>query len=107
MATPSERLATLEQRLTDHESRCEERLGEIRLTSAATLRAVEGLKGRAWGVVAALATWALAQLWTDNAHHFEKLDRALPTAVSPRVTHLAMAVHPPPASGATKTETHK
>ena len=29
MATPSERLAAVEQRLQDHEARCEERLGEI------------------------------------------------------------------------------
>lgn len=107
MATPSERLATLEQRLTDHESRCEERLGEIKMTASATLRAVEGLKGRAWGVVAALMTWALAQLWSENAHHFDKLDQALPVATGHRVQHLALANHPQPAPSGTSLEIQK
>lgn len=74
MTTQSERLAALEQRLTDHESRCEERLGEIKAAAASTLRAVEGLKGRAWGVVAALLAWALAQLWSANAVRIERLE---------------------------------
>jgi len=80
--TSTERLATLEQRLGDHEARCEERLAEIKLTVSSTLLAVEGLKSRAWGVVAALLAWALAQLWSDNAQHFERLDRE--KAVAPR-----------------------
>jgi hypothetical protein len=67
MATATERLAAVEQRLSDHEARCEERLGEIRMAAGSTLRAVEGLKARAWGVAAALLAWALAQLWTDHA----------------------------------------
>jgi hypothetical protein len=67
MATATERLATVEQRLSDHEARCEERLGEIRAAAASTLRAVEALKTRAWAVTAALLTWALAQVWSDHA----------------------------------------
>jgi hypothetical protein len=107
MPTPSERLATLEQRLTDHESRCEERLGEIKSTSAATLRAVEGLKGRAWGVVAALMTWALAQLWSENAHHFDKLDEALPVATKPGVQQLALTTHAQTSPDTVKMEIQK
>lgn len=78
MTTQSERLAALEQRLTDHEARCEERLAEIRTTAASTLQAVEGLKSRSWGVVAALLAWALAQIWTANATRFERLEAARP-----------------------------
>lgn len=80
-STSTERLATLEQRLDDHESRCEERLSEIKSTVSSTLQAVEGLKSRAWGVVAALLAWALAQLWSENAQHFERLEREKPPAV--------------------------
>ena len=79
--TPSERLAALEQRLGDHESRCEERLGEIRSSVATTLRAVEGLKTRAWGVVAALLAWALAQVWTAEMARVEHLEAAQPAAI--------------------------
>ena len=79
-STSTERLATLEQRLGDHEARCEERLSEIKSTVSSTLQAVEGLKSRAWGVVAALLAWALAQLWSDNAQHFERLERDKPLA---------------------------
>lgn len=78
MTTQSERLAALEQRLTDHEARCEERLVEIRTTAASTLRAVEGLKSRSWGVVAALLARALAQIWTANVTRFERLEAARP-----------------------------
>jgi hypothetical protein len=78
MTTQSERLAAVEQRLTDHEARCEERLGEIRTAAASTLRAVEGLKGRAWGVAAALLAWALAQLWSANAMRLERLEAGRP-----------------------------
>ena len=73
-STSTERLAVLEQRLSDHEARCEERLTEIKATAASTLRAVEGLKGRAWGVVAALLAWALAQLWSANAVRLQRLE---------------------------------
>lgn len=79
--TPSERLAALEQRLGDHESRCEERLGEIRSSVATTLRAVEGLKTRAWGVVAALLAWALAQIWSAEMARVEHLEAAQPAAI--------------------------
>lgn len=80
MATQSERLAALEQRLGDHEARCEERLAEIKATASTTLRAVEGLKSRTWGVVAALLAWALAQVWTANAARLERLEGGKPAA---------------------------
>jgi hypothetical protein len=76
--TQSERLAAVEQRLSDHEARCEERLAEIKASSASTLRAVEGLKARAWGVTAALLAWALAQLWSANAVRVERLEARAP-----------------------------
>ncbi|MFN9925588.1 MAG: hypothetical protein ACK53I_01460 [Phenylobacterium sp.] len=66
MAALSERLATVEPRLNDPEMRCEERLGEIRAAAGSTLKAVEALKARAWGVTAALLAWALAQIWADH-----------------------------------------
>jgi hypothetical protein len=78
MATQSERLATVEQRLTDHELRCEERLAEIRTTAASTLRAVEGLKSRSWGVAAALLAWAMAQVWSGSAARLDRLEAARP-----------------------------
>ena len=43
MTTQPERLAALEQRLSDHEARCEERLAEIKAAAGSTLQAVEGL----------------------------------------------------------------
>jgi hypothetical protein len=67
-------LAAVEQRISDHEARCEERLAEIRSTAASTLRAVEGLKTRTWSVVAALLAWALAQLWSANQARLDRLD---------------------------------
>lgn len=79
--TPSERLVALEQRLTDHESRCEERLAEIKATVASTLQAIEGLKSRSWGIAAALLAWALAQLWSANAVKIERLEATRPAAV--------------------------
>ena len=86
MTTQSERLAALEQRLEGHEARCEERLGEIKASAASTLRAVEGLKSRSWGVMAALLTWALAQVWSGNAARVERLEAARPAL---EVTHVA------------------
>jgi hypothetical protein len=83
MTTQSERLAALEQRITDHEARCEERLAEIKSTAASTLTAVEGLKNRTWGVVAALLAWALAQVWTANATRLERLEAAKAVAIRP------------------------
>ena len=76
MTTQSERLAALEQRLNDHEARCEERLSEIRATAATTLHAVEGLKTRSWTVVAALLAWALAQVWSANVERVGRLEAA-------------------------------
>lgn len=78
MTTQSERLAALEQRLSDHEARCEERLGEIKATAASTLRAVEGLKSRSWGVAAALLAWALAQVWSASSARMDRLEAARP-----------------------------
>lgn len=92
MTTQSERLAALEQRLGDHEARCEERLAEIKATAASTLRAVEGLKSRTWGVAAALLAWALAQLWSANAARFEQLEAQRPA------TAIEVAAHQPDAS---------
>jgi hypothetical protein len=80
MTTQSERLAALEQRISDHEARCEERLTEIKATAASTLIAVEGLKSRSWGVAAALLAWALAQIWSANAGRVERLEAARPPA---------------------------
>ena len=74
MTTQSERLAALEQRLGDHEARCEERLAEIKATAASTLQAVEGLKSRSWGVVAALMAWALAQVWSASLDRVRRLE---------------------------------
>jgi hypothetical protein len=74
----SERLASLEQRLTDHESRCEERLSEIKMTSASTLKAVEGLKGRVWTIVMALLAWAMAQVWATSEHRLTRLETVAP-----------------------------
>jgi hypothetical protein len=78
MTTPSERLAALEQRLTDHESRCEERLAEIKSTTAGTLSAVEGLKTRFWGLVLALLAWSMAQLWSANQDRLTRLEAERP-----------------------------
>lgn len=81
MTTQSERIVALEQRLTDHESRCEERLAEIKATTAGTLAAVEGLKTRFWGIVLALLAWSLAQLWSANQTRLSDLEAHRPPAV--------------------------
>lgn len=86
MTAQSERLAAVEQRLTDHEARCEERLAEIKATATSTLAAVEGLKSRSWGVAAALLAWALAQIWAAETSRVEKLEAA-------RTPHEQEAVH--------------
>jgi hypothetical protein len=88
MSTQSERLAAVEQRLTDHEARCEERLAEIKAAAASTLRAVEGLKARSWGLVIALLAWALAQVWSDNASRLDRLEAAAPSSYQ-KVRHAA------------------
>ena len=82
MTIQSERLAALEQRLGDHEARCEERLGEIRATGANTLRAVESLKARTWGMALALLAWALAQVWSANTQRLDRLEAARPVLAS-------------------------
>ncbi|WP_296598708.1 hypothetical protein [Phenylobacterium sp.] len=88
--TQTERLAALEQRIQDHEARCEERLAEIKAAAASTLQAVEGLKSRSWGIAAALLAWALAQLWSANAAKLEHLEAArtanVEVAAAPGVT---------------------
>jgi len=81
MAMPSERLSALEQRVADHEARCEERLTEIRATARSTLQAVEGLKARSWGVAAALLAWALAQVWSANSARVSRLEASRPALV--------------------------
>jgi len=80
-STVPERLAALEQRLNDHESRCEERLAEIKSSVGSTLQAVEGLKSRFWGITLALLAWALAQLWATNQARFAHLEARAPAAV--------------------------
>jgi hypothetical protein len=77
----SERVATLEQRLTDHESRCEERLGEIKHTAATTLKAIEGLKNRFWVTAVSLLAWAMAQVWAGNQTRLAHLEAARPAAL--------------------------
>lgn len=91
----TERLATLEQRLADHEARCEERLAEIRAAAASTLNAVEGLKNRSWGLVLALLAWALAQIWSANAVKLEHLE----AAAQAHVAQIAPGAAPVPGAG--------
>ncbi len=79
--TPSERLASLEQRLTDHEARCEERLLEIKASAANTLRAVESLKNRFWAIALSLLAWAMAQVWAGSQARVSHLEAARPTAL--------------------------
>lgn len=62
-APQGERISALEQRIKDHESRCEERLGEIKETAKATQKSVEGLQTRFLAIAGALLIWALAQVW--------------------------------------------
>jgi hypothetical protein len=81
VAPQSERIATLEQRLTDHESRCEERLGEIKHSAANTLKAVEGLKNRFWVIAVSLLAWAMAQVWAGNQARLTHLEAARPAAL--------------------------
>jgi hypothetical protein len=77
----AERLASLEQRLTDHESRCEERLGEIKASATGTLKAVEGLKSRFWAIALSLLAWALAQVWSASEARVGRLEAARPAAM--------------------------
>jgi hypothetical protein len=70
----TERLASLEQRLTDHEARCEERLAEIKASAAHTLKAVEALKNRFWAIAISLLAWAMAQLWAGNQARVGRLE---------------------------------
>lgn len=77
----SARLAAVEQRLTDHESRCEERLAEIKVSAATTLRAVEGLKNRFWVIAVSLLAWAMAQVWAGSQARVARLEAARPIAL--------------------------
>lgn len=77
-ANSSERLASVEQRLTDHESRCEERLAEIKASASRTLKAVETLKSRFWAIVLSLLAWALAQVWSADQARIGRLEQAGP-----------------------------
>jgi hypothetical protein len=81
MVTPSERLVAVEQRLTDHEARCEERLAEIKAAAGNTLKAVEGLKSRFWAIVLSLLAWALAQLWAGDQARIGHLEQTAPSAI--------------------------
>jgi hypothetical protein len=81
VTTQSERLASLEQRLTDHESRCEERLAEIKASAAGTLTAVEGLKSRVWSIVFAMLAWAMAQVWSASEQRIARLETVRPARV--------------------------
>ena len=72
----SERLASVEQRLSDHEARCEERLGEIKASAAGTLKAVEGLKSRFWAIALSLLAWAMAQVWAGSQTRVSRLEGA-------------------------------
>jgi hypothetical protein len=77
MASPTkdlQRLASLEQRLIDHEARCEERLTEIKGSASNTLKAVEGLKSRFWAITVAILAWAMAQLWAGNQARVTRLE---------------------------------
>jgi hypothetical protein len=80
MRSPSqtERLAAVEQRLSDHEARCEERLGEIKTSAGNTLKAVEGLKSRFWAIVLSLLAWALVQLWAADQARITRLEAVAP-----------------------------
>jgi hypothetical protein len=80
-STPPERLAALEQRLTDHESRCEERLAEIKHSAANTLKAVEGLKNRFWVIAISLLAWAMAQVWAGSQSRLAHLETVRPAAI--------------------------
>ena len=80
-AAERERLAALEQRVADHEARCEERLGEIKATATHTLKAVEGLKNRFWAIALSLLAWAMAQVWAGTQARVSHLEAAHPAAV--------------------------
>jgi hypothetical protein len=80
MATQGEKVAALEQRLRDHEGRCEERLAEIKAVATDTKAAVEGLKARSWGIVIAILAWALSQMWIAQQARIEHIEQK-PAAV--------------------------
>ena len=81
MTTDLERIAAVEQRLADHESRCEERLAEIKTTASSTLKAVEGLKNRFWVIAVSLLAWAMAQVWAGSQARVARLEAAQPIAL--------------------------
>lgn len=81
MPTQGERIATLENGLNNHESRCEERLKEIKAVASETREAVKGLQARSWALVIAILAWALAQLWVATQDRIERIEDR-PAAVS-------------------------
>lgn len=85
MTSQVERVALLEQRLADHEARCEERLAEIRGSASNTLKAVEGLKSRFWAITLALLAWAMAQVWAGSQARVSRLE----THVQPALQEVA------------------
>lgn len=76
-----ERLSALEQRLTDHEARCEERLVEIRTTAASTLKSIDGLKNRLWAIILSLLAWAMVQVWAANQARIATLEKVAPVVI--------------------------
>jgi hypothetical protein len=92
--TELERLAAVEQRIVDHESRCEERLTEIKASAAGTLKAVEGLKSRFWTISLALLAWALAQVWAASQTRLAHLESPRSEVVE-RVDHIGCDVRWP------------
>lgn len=62
MPTQAERLAALERGLTDHESRCEERLADIKADTGLIGKRVEKLQTWIVGLIVAVAGWALSTL---------------------------------------------
>ena len=62
MTTQAERLAALERGLSDHESRCEERLVDIKTTVQDTQEAIDKLQRWLVGLIVAIAGGALTSL---------------------------------------------
>ena len=91
--TNLERLASVEQRLLDHEARCEERLGEIKASAAGTLKAVEGLKNRFWAIALSLLAWAMAQVWAGSQARVFRLEAARPAALQEVANVSARRIH--------------
>lgn len=89
-----ERLVAVEQRLMDHEARCEERLMEIKISATGTLKAVEDLKSRFWAIALALLAWALAQVWAADQARLARLEAPRSDAVE-HLNHIGRDVRWP------------